>query len=110
MNLTVYFRPLIPILISFIFGILIGSQFPGHIVGAFLFVIICAFLIIANLVLEKIEQKPAFLNKLHLCTIFTPFILFAALGYISIQPWINTQFPENHVISRNGIIEDSDLL
>ncbi|MBW1846364.1 MAG: DNA internalization-related competence protein ComEC/Rec2 [Deltaproteobacteria bacterium] len=61
-------------------------------------------MIIANLVLEKIEQKPAFLNKLHLCTIFTPFILFAALGYISIQPWINTQFPENHVIH----FKDSD--
>jgi len=104
MNLTAYFRPIIPILISFIFGILLGSQFLGYDVWGYVFIGVCAFLIFVNLVTNNQERRPAFLRKLHLYTILSPFILFTALGYISIQPWVNPQFPDNHVIH----FKDSD--
>jgi competence protein ComEC len=81
-----YSRPLAALLFALIVGILFGSQFEGHVVGAV--VIIC---LSAARTAISIWRRQA--------TRWTPLILFAALGYASIQPWVSPHLSAEHVDS-----------
>ena len=86
MTAKIYSRPVIPLLASMISGIASGSWFPGYRVWSYSVIFVCAALI-----LYLIKQKK---------TVFiSPIILFIALGYLSIQPWVSPRFPSNHVIN-----------
>lgn len=80
----VYSRPIVPFLISLISGIVLGSQFPGYEVGLLVIVFLGALYTGIN-----IRRKKA--------AVWTPIILFALLGYASIQPWVSPNFSPNHI-------------
>jgi len=82
---TFYFRPVIPLLLSMISGIVVGAWFPGHGVWMIMVVSVCA----ATLFF--------FIRKKRTSKLF-PIVLLIALGYLSIQPWVFPSFPSNHVI------------
>ncbi|RJP82994.1 MAG: DNA internalization-related competence protein ComEC/Rec2 [Desulfobacteraceae bacterium] len=82
---TAWNRPAIPLLISLIFGILIGNARPGSIVV----ISIAAILTMCSILLSIIRKRPA---------IVSPVLLFLFLGYLSIQPWKETNLPSSHVI------------
>ena len=102
---TFYSRPVIPLLLSMISGIVVGAWFPGH--GTWMVIVasVCA----ATLLF--------FIRKKRTPKLF-PLVLFIALGYLSIQPWIFPTFPSNHVIhfmdthpwKITGVIVSSDYL
>ena len=80
----VYLRPIVPLLLSLISGIVLGSRFPGHKAGLLALVICGAVLIGINIR----RHKPAAL---------TPILLFVLLGYGAIQPWASPNLPSNHI-------------
>ena len=82
---NIYFRPVVPLLLSMISGIAAGSWFPGHDVLAYVVVSISICLIF--LAIRK--------NR---AVIILPMVLFVVLGYFSIQSWVMPDFPPNHVI------------
>ncbi|MGB2929321.1 MAG: DNA internalization-related competence protein ComEC/Rec2, partial [Desulfobacterales bacterium] len=82
---NIYFRPVVPLLFSMISGITAGSQFSGHGVCAYLIALVFLCLILYCL------------NK-NRSVIFIPLVLFFALGYLSIQPWMDPKFPSHHII------------
>jgi len=82
---TFYSRPVIPLLLSMISGIVVGAWFPGNATWAIIVVFVC----LATLfVFIRKKRTPAFF----------PLGLLIALGYLSIQPWVFPAFPPNHVI------------
>ena len=81
----VYFRPVIPLLISLMAGISAGSRFSGQNACAFCAALVCIIWI--GYCLYK--------NK---GGIFTPLLLFFGLGYLSIQPWVAPKFPPHHIV------------
>ncbi len=85
MSDKIFFRPAIPLLISLICGILLGSDFSGYEIWAAASAIICA-----GYGLLQIFRKKNVL-------IF-PLFLFVSLGYLSIQPWVSPSLPGNHII------------
>ena len=85
MNNNIFFRPLIPLLIAFICGILLGSEFPGFEIWGAVVLFIC----VGFCLLLIYRSKSRF---------FAPFILFIALGYLAIQPWVTPRYPANHII------------
>ena len=82
---TFYSRPVIPLLFSMISGIVVGARFPGHGAWMIMVVSVCT----ATLLFFIIKKRT---SKLF------PIVLFIALGYLSIQPWVAPTFPSNHVI------------
>jgi competence protein ComEC len=84
MHRQVYSRPIVPLLISLIGGIVLGSRFPGYKVGLLVIVFLSAVLTGVN-----IRRKKA--------VAVTPIILFALLGYAAIQPWVSPNFSPNHI-------------
>jgi competence protein ComEC len=81
----VYDRPVIPLLISLMFGTAFGWWFPGHVKWAYIII-----LLNAGWILKKIiRQETAFIP---------PLILFFCLGYLSIQTWAAPEFPPDHLI------------
>jgi len=80
-----YSRPVIPLLLSMISGIVVGAWFPGYGTWMVIVVSICA----ATLLF--------FIRKKRTPKLF-PLVLLIALGYLSIQPWVFPTFPSNHVI------------
>jgi len=80
----VYSRPIVPLLISLISGIVLGSRFPGHTVG--LLVIVFSGVVLTGI---NIRRKKA--------AVLSPIILFASLGYASIQPWVSPNFSNDHI-------------
>ncbi len=80
-----YFRPLIPLLLSLISGIFVGTRFPGHWIWGVL----------------GVGAAGAFIGYFLICRkeirLF-PLIFFILLGYLSVQPWSAPRFPENHVV------------
>ncbi|MEA3232014.1 MAG: DNA internalization-related competence protein ComEC/Rec2, partial [Thermodesulfobacteriota bacterium] len=78
-------RPIIPILIIYMAGIILGERFPGYgdwAIGTIAF----AFAAVG----WRLWQRRV--------TFAGPVILFLALGYLSIQPWAAPDFPSHHVI------------
>jgi competence protein ComEC len=82
---TFYSRPVIPLLLSMISGIVVGAWFPGNATWMIIVVSVCA----ATLLF--------FIRKKRTPSLF-PLILLMTLGYLSIQPWVFPAFPPNHVI------------
>jgi len=82
---NIYARPLIPILISSIAGILCGVGLPDYRVWAYAALVISAGWIVWCIVRRKADVCFAF-------------VLFFSLGYLSIQPWIDPKFPANHIV------------
>ncbi|MBA4368194.1 MAG: DNA internalization-related competence protein ComEC/Rec2 [Desulfobacterium sp.] len=78
-------RPVIPLLIALIFGILSGNTWPGKI----LFFSTIAILSTCWISLLVIRKQPSY---------FQPFLLFFCLGHLLIQPWNNQNLPSNHVL------------
>ncbi len=85
-NAHIFARPLIPLLISMIFGIALGSWFSGH--GAWVYPVI---FLCACITFYAIKERKTFF--------ILPLVLFLALGYLSIQPWVAPKFPSNHIIN-----------
>jgi competence protein ComEC len=79
-----YFRPIAALLVPLLGGIFLGYQFPGHTIGTLVIGFICAGVIGINL----IRQKTAGLS---------PLILYAALGYAAVQPWVAPHFSANYI-------------
>ncbi|MFO7964796.1 MAG: DNA internalization-related competence protein ComEC/Rec2 [Desulfobacterales bacterium] len=80
-----YYRPFIPLLFSFITGITTGAVLPDRDGWCLFFVIVAAIIVVYNVC----RDKPAFIS---------PLVLFAGLGYLSIQIWVSPNFPSHHVI------------
>lgn len=93
----VYFRPLIPFLFAFIVGIYSGSRLPGYDGWGYSLMGISLLLIFLCLITEKRYGKLDRTVFHHLCRLVCPFLLFSALGYLSIQPWVNPRFTDNHI-------------
>ena len=84
-----YHRPVIPLLFSFASGILLSVLFQavlfqGQLMAAFAVIGVC-FCVITRAIMAR---KPS---------AFAPILLFIALGYASIHPWLSPEFPPNHV-------------
>ncbi len=79
-----YRRPLIPLTLSLILGITIGSAFPAceKIAAA------AACAAAGSVLFSLARQRPASVS---------PLLLFAALGYLSLQPWAHPHFSDDHV-------------
>ncbi len=78
-------RPIVPLLVSLIIGILFGIRIPGKTLWAF------SFIAMTGAYLGwVIKKKSACLTPV--------FLIFIALGYLCIQPWISPRFPSNHII------------
>jgi competence protein ComEC len=80
-----FFRPLIPLLLFLIGGIVLGSEFPGHEFWAW-----GAVSVGGCFGLFCVGRKRA--------ALFTPAILFVGLGYLSLQPWMSPRYPANHIL------------
>jgi len=79
-----YARPIAALLISLMGGIALGYQWPGRFIGA-LVIVFCSFALIG---IQFIRHKTA--GRI-------PIILYLALGYASIQPWVAPLFSANHI-------------
>ncbi|MBF0398299.1 MAG: ComEC/Rec2 family competence protein, partial [Desulfobacterales bacterium] len=84
-----YARPVIPLLIAFIFGIASGNISPGYQIYSFAVILISSGYLF-------------FLFKNNQNGISSPIILFFSLGYLAIQPWVSEVFPSNHVVNFAG--------
>lgn len=89
MSSSTIFRPAIPLLIALIGGILIGSEYTGFGLAAAALAGVSAACMLA-----KVMQRR---NGL----IFTV-LLFLALGYLAMTPWVQPRFPANHIIHHTG--------
>jgi len=85
MTARIFFRPAIPLLISLICGILLGSDFPETEIWVGTVAIVWA-----GFCLRYIYRKKTVL--------IVPILLFVSLGYLSIQPWVSPRLPANHII------------
>ena len=84
-NETIYRRPFIPLLLGLMGGIAGGAQLPGYRWTALILVI---FLFALSIIQLAGRRAPGYL----------PCLLFAVLGYLSIQPWLCPRFAENHIV------------
>lgn len=84
---SVYARPAVPILISLIIGILIGTWFAGFRVMVF-------FLVAMNGLLLIYRARCG--SESHVFALS----FISLMGYLSIQPWLSPVFPANHIIHR----------
>jgi competence protein ComEC len=82
----IYSRPIAAFVLALMGGILAGSHFPGYIAGAATTVLLSAALFAV-----KIRGRKA--------TRWAPIIFFAALGYVSIQPWVSPRSVPDHLHS-----------
>jgi competence protein ComEC len=80
-----YHRPIIPLTVALAAGIALGSAAPGFDVWALALAGLCGVAVVRSL----LKRAPA---------AFSPLLLFAALGYASLQPWAHPRFSEDHVI------------
>lgn len=84
-NFPFYYRPIIPLLLAYICGILFARMYPG--MGIW----VCTFIVILiGYIFIRIFQKKS--------ASVVPLILFLGLGYLSIDPWVGHRFPPNHII------------
>lgn len=80
-----YSRPVIPLLLALISGIASGVWFPGY--GTWAYIVVS---VIACLIFYAIAKKKP--------VVFSPIVLFLAIGYISIQSWVVPDLPSHHVV------------
>ncbi len=89
MVLNVYARPVIPLALAFMVGIIGGLCIPG-IEPAVLVGLTAAFCVSA---LRLLRCESARLS---------PLLIFLFLGYLSLQPWMAPRFPPHHIIHFTG--------
>lgn len=89
MTSPLYFRPAIPLLISFIGGILVGSEWTGFEVWAW--TVLCTSAAFCLFHINR--KKPAAIS---------PLVLFVSLGYLAISPWAFPGFPADHIVHFAG--------
>ncbi len=82
---TFYSRPVIPLLLSMISGIVAGTWFPEYGTWMIIVISLCAAALI-------------FLIRKKSTARVVPLILLFALGNLSVQPWTAPKFPANHII------------
>ncbi len=80
----VYARPMIPLALSTISGIILGAGLPDVNGWALIAIFLCFGFIVRSL----IKKKPI---------VFSPLLLFLFLGYFSICSYICPKFPVNHI-------------
>jgi len=80
-----YARPVIPLLLSFIAGITIGYWYPDRSLWAYSLIILSVGFVIIHIRIDK-------------AACISPLILFACVGYLSIQSWVAPNFPSHHII------------
>ena len=80
----IFSRPAIPLLTSMISGIVLGSWLPGYGIPAYPAILLCSGIIIYNILHDKTSS-------------FFTLIIFFALGYLLIQPWIAPRLPSSHI-------------
>jgi len=105
MSPAVFHRPIIPLLLSMIIGILIGTWIPGKTAWAFLLLAVGS----GGLLLD-IKKKSSCLAA--------PILLFISMGYLLIQPWASPRFSSNHIVhfqnirdvKIEGVIEQIDRM
>ncbi len=79
-----YRRPVIPLTVALIVGIVLGSAAPGW-TGWVLALALATGLGLARGLIRRTSAAAC------------PLLLFIALGYLSLQPWVQPRFPANHV-------------
>ena len=79
-----YLRPIAALVISLMGGIVLGCQFPGHAIVTLGIGFVSAGFIGINLIRKKTAG-------------LIPIILYVALGYVAIQPWVAPHFSANHI-------------
>jgi len=89
MVLNVYARPLIPLALSFMVGI-VGGLFLAGFEPAVLVGLAAAF---GFTVLRLLRRRNESLS---------PLLIFIFLGYLSVQPWMAPRFPADHIIHFTG--------
>ncbi len=77
-------RPLIPLTVAMVLGILAGEAYPGYGIWVLLLELILA----ATLV--------GFFLRSHTALIL-PLLFFVCLGYLAVQPWVAPRFQPDHV-------------
>ncbi|MGD8990866.1 MAG: ComEC/Rec2 family competence protein [Desulfobacterales bacterium] len=82
----VYSRPIAAFLFALMGGILCGSHFEGHVTVAAGIICVSAILMGYRIWRRRTSR-------------WAPIILFAALGYAAIQPWVSPRLPANHIHS-----------
>lgn len=90
MVLNVYARPLIPLALSFIVGI-VGALFLTGFESAVLVGLAAAFGFTVFCLIRRRNQR------------LLPLLIFLFLGYLSMQPWIAPRFPPHHIIHFTGL-------
>ena len=90
MVLNVYARPLIPLALSFIVGI-VGALFLTGFESAVLVGLAAAFGFTVFCLIRRRNQR------------LLPLLIFLFLGYLSMQPWIAPRFPPHHIIHFAGL-------
>jgi competence protein ComEC len=80
----IYFRPVIPLLISLMAGIGAGFLLPGYRPVFYALAGICFGVILGLAFKTRIIR-------------YSPLLLFFCLGYLSLQVWMAPDFPQNHV-------------
>jgi competence protein ComEC len=81
----VFLRPLIPLVLAFVAGIVCGDALAGFRAAA------CGIALSAALWIFVRWRSGRFVRA-------APLLLFAALGYLAIQPWAAPRFPDNHIV------------
>jgi len=79
-----YHRPVIPLTAALMAGIALGSAMPGFGMWALALAVVSGAAVVCCLVRRA-------------SALISPLLLFAALGYLSLQPWVHPRFPDNHV-------------
>jgi competence protein ComEC len=79
-----YARPLVPLLGALTAGILIGSELPDHPLWAWTITLAGMCGVLIGLIRRRSLQ-------------FSPLVLFVAVGYLSIQPWVTQRLPDHHI-------------
>ena len=100
-----YSRPVIPLLVALVIGIALGSKLPGYGLWAWGIIFLCAGMLLYRVVRKQGAKS-------------LPLLLFLALGYVSLQPWVYPSFPPNHLIHYlddrrwdiEGVVADRPLM
>jgi len=80
-----YQRPVIPLTVALMAGIALGGEAPGYGLWALALGLACGLGTARCLA----RRRPAAVY---------PLLLFIAIGYLSLQPWVHPRFPANHLI------------
>jgi len=89
MALNVYARPLIPLALSFMVGI-VGGLFLAGFESAVLVGLAAAFGFTVFCLLRRRSER------------LSPLLIFIFLGYLSVQPWMVPRFPADHITHFTG--------